>query len=158
MTVQPTFRGTVPVATLSEFGAVEIAAIYYLRHWHAGPEAQSEVWNDFAMALGRENGRKTLKTFETLCAMCAKHGRRPLLCHNIPCKCVGADESCFAHFVGYAAEGAREDAMLVAVNLIRPDMAFVLVGLAEEFGLALKRMTLRLDVKRRAAPKPVVIH
>lgn len=155
MTAPVSFRGAAPVATLSDLGAVEAAAIYFLRKWSEGPTAQSDVWNDFAMALGADHGRKALKAFEALRAMCAEHGRRPLMCHAVKCKCVGADESCFANFIGYAADGAREDAMLMAVNLVRPDMAFLLVGLAEDFGFALKRMTItaryRPDVRQTAA-------
>ncbi len=158
MTAQFSIRGAAPVASLSDLGAVEVAAIYYLRQWRDGPEGQSDMWNDFALAFGATQGRKVLKSFETLHAMCAQHGRRPLLCHGVNCKCVGADESCFANFIGYASEGEREDAMLMAINLVRPDMAFMLVGLAEEFGFALKRMTTTVDRAPGAPKRDIVFH
>ncbi|MEO3416642.1 hypothetical protein AAFO92_18485 [Roseovarius sp. CAU 1744] len=142
MTAPLSYRGGAPVGHLSELGPVEAGAIFYLRLWSDGRDAQSLVWNDFATALGPENGRKALKSFEALCTLCARHGRRPLMRHSLTCKCVGADESCFANFIGYASEGAREDAMLMATNLVRPDMAPVIVGLAEDFGIALKRMAI----------------
>ena len=45
-----------------------------------------------------------------------------------------------ANFVGYASEGAHEDAFLMAVNLVRPDVAASLVSMGETFGLALRRV------------------
>ena len=60
--------------------------------------------------------------------------------HSIECRCLGGDEACFANFVGYATDGEPEDAFLLAATMVRPDMAGVLVSLAQEFGLALKSM------------------
>lgn len=145
MTVPVSYRGGAPVGHVAELGPVEAGAVFYLRLWSDGPEAKTQVHNDFATALGASQGLKVLTSFETLCALCARHGRRPLMRHSVNCKCVGADESCFANFIGYASDGAREDAMLMAINLVRPDMAAILVGLAEEFGVALKRMATKVD-------------
>ena len=151
----PPHRGGAPVGYITELGPIEAAAVLYLRLWCDGPQAQSQVWNDFATALGPENGRKALKSFETLCDLCVRHGRRPLMRHHISCKCLGADESCFATFVGYASDGDREDALLIATTIVRPDMAPVLVGVAEAFGLALKRMVIRTD---QPITKPTRLH
>lgn len=140
--MSPPHRGGAPVGYVTELGPVEAGAVLYLRLWCDGPDAQTQVWNDFATALGPEKGRKALKSFETLCDLCVRHGRRPLMRHNVTCKCLGADEACFANFVGYASEGDREDALMIATTIVRPDMAAVLVGVAEEFGLALRRMAL----------------
>lgn len=139
----PPHRGGAPVGYVHELGPVEAGAVLYLRLWCDGPEAQAQVWNDFASGLGPASGRRALKSFETLCDLCVQHGRRPLMHHHVTCKCLGADESCFANFIGYAAEGEREDALLIATTIVRPDMALCLVGVAQEFGLALKRMALK---------------
>ncbi|WP_417207988.1 hypothetical protein [Antarctobacter sp.] len=135
-------RGGAPVGYLSELAPVEAGAVLYLRLWCESAEARSQVWNDFARHLGPAQGRHALGSFETLCDLCARHGRRPLMRHHVTCKCLGADESCFATFIGYASEGLREDALQMAMTLVRPDMATVLAGLAEDFGLALRRMTI----------------
>ncbi|MFV0515016.1 MAG: hypothetical protein ACK5MY_15520 [Jhaorihella sp.] len=137
-------RGGAAVGFVGDLPAVEAGAVLYLRMWHDGPEAQAQVWNDFASTLGPHCGREALKSFERICSLCIAHGRRPLMRHRIRCKCLGADESCFANFIGYASEGNREDAMLIAATIVRPDVAATLAALAEEFGLALKRMTLRV--------------
>lgn len=128
---------------LREMAPVEASAIIYLRLWFSGPSSQAEVWNDFARLLGAEHGRGALRSFESLCDMCVRHGRRPLMRHDRNCSCVGADESCFANFIACAAEGDREYAMLIATLLVRPDMAPCLLGLAEDVGLAFKQMELR---------------
>ena len=55
----------------------------------------------------------------------AGHARRPLLGHAPDCPCAGADECVFARFVALAAEGAREDAVLMAALMVRADLALV---------------------------------
>ena len=103
-------RGGAPVGYVAELGPVEAGAMLYLRLWCDGPDAQSKIWKDFATLLGPQHGRKVLKSFKALCDLCVRHGRRPLMRHHVICKCLGADESCFANFIGYANEGEREDA------------------------------------------------
>ena len=158
MTTPAPFRGGAPVGHISDLGPVEAGAILYLRLWSEGADAQSQVWNDFATALGTAQGRKALRSFETLFALCKRHARRPMMRHSVQCSCVGADESCFANFIGYASEGAREDALLIAMNIVRPDVAAMLVGLAEEFGVALKRMALKADHVVRTESEKRQIH
>ena len=137
-------RGGAPVGFVAELGPVEASAVFYFRLWSDGPHSQARVWDDFATLLGVEAGRQALNSFETLHRLCAQHGRRPLMRHNVDCKCLGADESCFANFIGYASEGVREDALLIATTIVRPDMAPSIVELAQDFGLALRRMVLRI--------------
>lgn len=148
MTQNTHHRGGAPVGFMTELDAIEAASVIYLRLWNSGPEAQVQVWNDLARGLGAERGKTALRSFETLCATCAQHGRRPLMRHSVHCKCIGADESCFANFIATAATGEREDAMLIATLLVRPDVAPLVASLAADFGLALMQM-------RLAAPRDV---
>lgn len=134
-------RGGAPVGYVAELGPVEAGAVLYLRLWCDGPDAQAQVWNDFASSLGPKRGREALKAFECLCDVCVRHGRRPLMRHQVNCKCLGADESCFANFIGYATDGEREDALFIATTIVRPDVAPVAVECAQQFGLALRQMT-----------------
>ena len=135
-------RGGAPVGFITELGSIEAASVIYLRLWCDGPESQSLVWNDFASGLGPDQGRKAIQSFEELCTLCARHGRRPLMRHSVQCKCIGADESCFANFIATAVDGEREDVLLIATLLVRPDVAPLIASLATNFGLALKRMHL----------------
>ncbi|MAI58562.1 MAG: hypothetical protein CML56_06225 [Rhodobacteraceae bacterium] len=62
--------------------------------------------------------------------------------HHIQCSCLGADEACFANFIGCSESGNREEAMLLAATLVRPDTVPLLIDLAQNFALALKKMAL----------------
>lgn len=136
-------RGGAPVGYLRELDPVGAAAVLCLRLWCDGPEGQAQVRRDFATVFGVRGGRRVLASLEKLCALCLRHGRRPLMRHAVTCKCLGADESWFASFIGYASEGERDDALLIAMTIVRPDIAPSLVGHAQVFGLALRRMSLR---------------
>ena len=136
-------RGGAPVGFLNELDPVEAGAVLYLRLWCDGPESQDQVWHDFAAALGPKQGREALQSFEALCDLCVRHGRRPLMRHHVTCQCLGADESCFANFIGYASDGEREDALMIASTIVNPGMAPVVVGLAQSVGMALRQMALR---------------
>ena len=135
-------RGGAPVGFITELDGIEAASVIYLRMWCDGPKAKASVCNDFASNLGADRGRHAMKSFEDLCSLCTTHGRRPLMHHSVNCKCLGADESCFANFIACAATGEREDAMLIATLLVRPDVAPLITALAAEFGHALMRMNL----------------
>lgn len=139
---------------VAELDPVESSAVLYLRMWCDGPDAQAQVWNDFATMLGPEAGQQALRSFEALCDLCACHARRPLMRHSVTCKCLGADEACFANFVGYASEGEREDALLIATTMVRPGMAPALVACAQQVGLALKRITSRIERRQKATHPP----
>lgn len=142
MTHRQQNRGGAPVGVITDLDAIEAATVIYLRLWSDGPNGQSQVRCDFTDTLGVDQGHKAIQSFEDLCQLCARHGRRPLMRHAVNCQCVGADESCFANFIATAACGDREDALLIATLLVRPDVAPLIASLATHFGLALKRMHL----------------
>ncbi|WP_371224959.1 hypothetical protein [Roseovarius sp. 2305UL8-3] len=158
MSAQPNMRGGTPVGLLTELSPVEAGAVIYLRLWSEGPDRYPEIWNDFSSCLGAQYGEKALKSFEDLCNLCAAYGRRPLMRHSVNCKCLGADEACFANFIGAAAEGEREDALMIATVIVRADMAQPLVSLAQDFGLAMKRMSSHLTRAENTPPPSTVYH
>ena len=153
MTAIETPRGGAPVGVLSDLADVEAAAVICLRLWCDGPDSKAAVRADFTDALGPEGGARAMREFEQLLGLCARHGRRPLMRHGVHCKCVGADEACFANCIAAAAEGDLNDAMLIATLLVRPDMAPMAVPLAAAFGLALRRMM--LAASRDLPPQPL---
>jgi len=158
MSPQDTSRGGAPVGFVAELNPVEAGAVLYLRLWCDGPHAQAQVWNEFASSLGARSGHRAVKSFEALCDLCLRHGRRPLMRHSVSCRCLGADESCFANFIGSAADGQSEDAMLIATLLVRADMAPCLVAAATDFGLALKQMATRVAPRERPSNPSLSIH
>lgn len=138
---QPIPGGT-PVGVIADLDRHAATSVYYLRLWREGPAARAKLWNALASGLGLEEGRRAMSAFEDLINLCARHGRRPMACHSVNCRCLGADEACFAQFVATATSGDREDAMLIAILLVRPDVAPLIAALAADFGHALKRMQL----------------
>lgn len=148
-------RGGAAVGVLDDLEPTEMAAVIYLRLWCDGAQAQQQVWNDFARTLGAGHGRTALKSLESLCRLCADHGRRPLMRHGVKCRCLGADEACFANFIAAAAEGDTEDAMLLATLLVRADIAPSLLDAARSLGLALRRLSIAESMDR---PRQQVLH
>ena len=149
MTTTQQKRGGAPVGFVADLDVIGAASVIYFRMWHDGTDGQEEVWGDLSCGLGAENGRKALKAFEKLCSLCFQYGRRPLFRHAISCKCIGADESCFANFIETATSGDRVDAILIATLLVRADIAPLITTLAIDFGQAIKginpRSTTELD-------------
>ena len=158
MTQMPKHRGFNTVGFVDELEPLEALAVRYLRMWCQAPDHQRQVWEDFSKALGASSGRKALKSFEALLDLCLRHARRPLMRHSVGCACLCADEACFATLLGYASEGQRDDAFLMATALVRPDVAIALSALAEEAGLALRRIELKArdDVPER--PRGLTLH
>jgi hypothetical protein len=159
MSAQPRNRGAAPVGRIVHMDGLEAASVLYLRLWCDGARSRQSVRGDFLRALGPNHGAAAADAWDTMMELCADHGRRPLMRHAVACACLGADESCFANFIGAAAEGAREDALLMATLIVRADMAPVLTSLACECGLALKCMALAAprDLARRSAA-PATYH
>lgn len=153
MSTDTPHRGGAPVGFVTELSPVEAGAVVSLRLWCEGPEGQRKMQRDFSTALGPSQADAALRSLALLCEFCARHGRRPMMRHRVGCKCLGGDEACFANFIGYASDGEREEALMIAMTLVRPTMASPLVGLAEEFGFALKRMALMPDHHHTAQPR-----
>ena len=135
-------RGGAPVGHLGELGAVEAGAVIYWRLWAEGLTGQRRAKAEFCAVLGDKAGTEAVDALAQIFDACARHGRRPLMRHGLNCKCLGADESCIANFIGYASECRREDAALIATLLVTPDLCMALAALAQTFGLALRRMAL----------------
>lgn len=145
-------RGAARVGLLADLDAVEAGAVLYLRLWCDGD--RNQVARDFEAALGDAHGEAACRTLDQLCGLCARHGRRPLMRHHLGCACLGADEACFANFIAAAVGGEREDAMLIATLIMRADMAPCAAALAQDLGLALKRMAIRGRLSPRAVHAP----
>ena len=138
-------RGGAPVGVIDELGPIETGAVLTFRAWSDGAAEQSVILEQFVLALGQDHGRAAVEAFANLTELCARHGRRPLMRHHLTCRCLGADECCFANLIVQAAEGDPEDAMLIATLLVRADMAPCAAALARDVGLALKRLSLRFE-------------
>ncbi|MBW6417349.1 hypothetical protein [Celeribacter sp. PS-C1] len=91
------------------------------------------------------------KVFDQMMLVFARHARRPLVSHGMRCDCLGADEAVLAQFVNLAARGKREDATLMAMLMLRADIAPLAVSMAEQLGLL-------IDATLRTDPRAMMVH
>lgn len=158
MTRDPYKRGGASVGLISDLSDIEAASVLYFRMWFDGPTTQAQVTSDIKAILGQAHGKAALRSFEQLCNLFSRYGRRPLMRHSVMCKCLGSDESCFANFIATATDGDHEDAMLIATLFVRGDMAPLIASLAADFGLALKKMRLGVSHDMRATDARPTLH
>jgi hypothetical protein len=153
MTENPSgIRGAAPVGLVQDLTPDEALCIRYLRLWWAGPEAQAEIWNEFSRSLGPTRAKQAFSAFESVFAICSSHGRRPFILNCVNCKSLGGDESGFVNFLGYAVEGQREDAFLMACNFVRPEVALILLNFAMDLALNLRLIALNIGVVQAQPP------
>ncbi len=142
-------KGAAAVGRISDYDPLSVAAITYLRMWCESPDTQHAMMEELVDTLGAARGHRAIEAMSDLCSLCVKHGRRPFCRHGLHCSCVGADEACFAQLVSEAVDGDREDAMLIAILMVRPDLAPMAASHAARFGVALRQMSLKVP---RASP------
>jgi hypothetical protein len=136
-------RGGSAVGYLADLPPQERRIVTCLRMWCGNASTRALVEADFHRAFGKSEAAFASRTMADLCELTVRYGRRPLMLHHAGCKCLGADESAFAHLVGAAASGEREDAMMFAMLLVRPDLAPGVTDLAQQAGLMIRRMVAR---------------
>ncbi len=131
--------GAAPVGQLAELPPLERRVIQCLRLWCDAPDGPELMRNELIRRHGRAAADRLAADFAELILTTSRHARRPLMGHAPDCPCAGGDECIFARFVALAAEGAREEAVLMAALIVRADLALTLAGLAETIGLGLMR-------------------
>ena len=133
-------RGIVPVARIDDLSPLEATLVCCLRLFYESGETRDALERGLAAHLGDARGGTLFQLLAQLCEMTRHHARRPLMRRHAGCCAAGADEAAFAALVTAAASGEREDAMLIAVCLVRADVSTQLVALAEQVGLSLRRL------------------
>ena len=135
------YRGGAPVGYLSELNQLEQNAILFLRYWSqcakADHDLQNKIWSNITYDLGITKTRQAIDAFDEIFTLCIKYSRRPIMKHDLECKCIGGDESCFANIIGFAQGGELEDALLLASNLVAPKFASYLVSSARKFAASI---------------------
>ena len=126
-------KGGSPVAVISDLSWEEHLVIYYFRCCFEGSEALLEVHEEFRFYLGTEIANKTIGALQFLFSKLQNNGRRRLVRHDLNCKCVGADENCFAQLVTRSTCVDKKDAILIGILLTDADLAPELVYAAEDF-------------------------
>ena len=127
--------GAAPVGQLDDLAAPERLAVLGFRLWcDTGPAGVEHLLDPGSRA-----------PFNRLCGLCTTAARRPLLPHGQDCPCLGADECPLATLILSAATGEREDALMLAMTMVRADRAPAVVAAAEATGVALRRLCLRSE-------------
>ena len=126
-------KGGSPVAIMSDLSWEEHLVIYYFRCCFVGSEALLEIHEEFRFYLGTETANKTIGALQFLFTKLQNGGRRRLVSHDLNCKCVGADENCFAQLVTRSTYTDKNDAILIGILLTDADLAPELVYAAEDF-------------------------
>ena len=135
------YRGGAPVGYLSELNQLEQNSVLFLRYWSQSAKSdydlQSKFWANITYDLGIVKTREAINAFDEIFTLCIKYSRRPIMKHDLECRCIGGDESCFANIIGFAQDGELEDALLLASNLIAPKFASYFVNYARKFATSI---------------------
>ena len=154
MSHAPTSRGGAPAGHLQDLTPIEAGAVLYLRLWCEGSEAQAQINSDFRLGLGTEIGDDGFAALARLNGLIVQNGRRPLMRHALECRCIGADESCFATMIASAADNDYEDSLLLASLMVKAPVASVAASLAFQVGWAHKFMTNGSDFAAQPTGQP----
>ena len=135
-----TTKGGSPVAVISDLSWEEHLIIYYFRCCFEESQALLEVHEEFHFYLGAEIANKTIGALQFLFNKLQNNGRRRLVRHDMNCKCVGADENCFAQLVTRSTYVDKQDAILIGILLSDAELAPELVYAAEDFALGVQAL------------------
>lgn len=138
MSAHPRNPGGAAVGRLAELPPLERRVVRCVRLWSGGPPGKAALGEELAARHGR-GAAGLAGALDDLLETTVRYARRPLMGHALDCPCAGSDECVFARFVALAAEGAREEAVLIAALIVRADIALGLTALAESVGLGLMR-------------------
>jgi hypothetical protein len=153
MTLHDPSLGTLP--DLARLDDLEACVVVYLRLWSQGPDGQSAMRKDLVNGLGYARACTAMEAFASLSDTLSRYRSRPLQCHALGCARLHADEACLARFVSLAATADREDALWMAMLMVRPDMAAQLTAAAGAFGLRIKQLLVQ---RPPAAVRPARLH
>ena len=96
--------------------------------------------SDLANGLGAPRAAMATDAFAAMFNMLTRHPRNPLRHHALQSACLHPDETSFARFVANAASGDREDALWLAMLMVRADLAPQLTAVAADFALRIRQM------------------
>ncbi len=141
--------GASVVGQLTDLVSWEATLIMSMRLWMEGPDAQAEVWRDFARCFGTEKGREELRQFETFLSRLLSAARRPLVRHGLGCTCIGSDEAILRLMVREATRGDLAEAAMIASLIVPASLAEPIALMAARVGIAMR------DIARHLPTAPV---
>ena len=152
-------KGGSPVAIMSDLSWEEHLVIYYFRCCFEGSEALLEIHEEFRFYLGTEKANKTIGALQFLYNKLQNNGRRRLVSHDLNCKCVGADENCFAQLVTRSSNNDKRDAILIGILLSNADIAPELVYAAEDLAVGVRSLLKVIgDITKNSKPERQILY
>ena len=132
--------GGAAVGKMEYLSLEEYTIISFLRRYCDGEISRQTLKKELIVNLGYSEGEKMFDSLNNLFKSIFNNGRRALIRHKIECDCVGADESCFAQLILRAANNYKEEAVLISLLLMPPDLSAETVSLASEIGTSIKKL------------------
>ena len=106
-----------------------------------------------------KTANKTIGALQFLFTKLQNSGRRRLVNHDLNCKCVGADESCFSYLVTRPTHTDKKDAILIGLLLTDADLAPELVYTAEDLAKGVQALLKIIgDVTRDSETEKKVLY
>lgn len=135
----PGHSGAAPLVRLYDLPTLEQRVVVCARLWRADEVGRAELERDLAARHGTAVGRAAFGRLEDFLGLVCDHSRRRIEIGAVASVGVTGDECVLARLVALAAEGAREEAILISALLIRADMALELARRAMAVGHLLLR-------------------
>ncbi len=144
----PSRIGAEPLVRLSDLPPLERWVVVCARLWRAGPAGRADLERGLAARHGPAIGRAAADRLDDLLDMVVLHSRRRIDIGPVGSAGAAGDECVLARLVSLAADGAREEAILISALLIRADLALELARRAMALGHMLLRRPGALAVIR----------
>lgn len=121
---------------------LEALSISLLRLWADGQAGRARMTAEIYETIGPQRGHRIVTLWAEFIEIYGLYQQDPSAPHAIYEDYLSIDEAYFAQFLAIAAEGDREEALLLAMSRVRPDAVLVLTNLATQIGLSLKQILL----------------
>jgi len=129
-----------PVARLDSLPRLQAWCVTALRQWMGGAAGREALAADLTARHGADAAPALLNRLAGTLDLLARHGQRHFAHNPAGSDAVSPDEAFVAHFVATAATGEREEALMLAMLLVRADLAPALVARAQALGLGVLRV------------------
>lgn len=124
-----------------------------VRLWHTDVDGKQTVWQTLYDELGPPRARVALRALEKGLSLIARNGPKPLKLRPAGDELVTQDEKLLAELVDQALSPDREQALLSAMLLVRPDLAPTLLENMTQLSLHLRccgRLSPRVGLEHSA--------
>jgi len=127
-------RGGATVGLLDQVDPWHAHLVLNLRLWCTGHRGRQQVCAAYHAALPGSVAQSAFEAFDLFLTTILSAARRPLMHHDVNCRCLSADERVVLTLVMDAAGGHLNDAALIASMIARPALAEHIAILAGQVG------------------------